>query len=185
MWLSMLPDISDTLRQGDLLLRAPFPIEKSPPVDSSLNYAVELKAAIVVEQCCNIQQQRVVRLARVAQLVVGGDQRRGLEMTDPRQAIQRTRGEGIIPFPVRQFRLVDPPMLPQRPPKNLYCAQALRTVEYDVISHGPQFGCALRTLPPKARHLLRTKLAALIGRAEDEDRETMTAAGLTPEVLPV
>lgn len=184
MWLSMLPDISDTLRQGDLLLRAPFPIEKSPPVDSSLNYAVELKAAIVVEQCCNIQQQRVVRLARVAQLVVGGDQRRGLEMTDPRQAIQRTRGEGIIPFPVRQFRLVDPPMLPECPPKNLYCAQLLRTVEYDGdLAWLNRLRVARMT--PKARHLLRTKLAALIGRAEDEDRETMTAAGLTPEVLPV
>lgn len=68
MWSADLPELTDELRQGDLLVGVPFPKRGQVRLESSgLSARVKDANVIVLSGCCTVEQRHSLTIARVIQ----------------------------------------------------------------------------------------------------------------------
>lgn len=178
MWEENLPPLEDDLRQGDLLVRVPFVRLDSrfePDQQGNAALRVKLKTAIVVTQCCTVEQQHVVSISPVAST------RRMAEEDRMYQALlteEPPPPETVndVPYVNNLFRL-DPFQDHIRAETGRLKVAELSNVQTFTGDTGWLRAARVARMTPRARQLLRFKLNVLWGRVEPTDADALKAAG--------
>ncbi|MFL6060646.1 MAG: hypothetical protein ACJ72E_05400 [Marmoricola sp.] len=167
MWEPDLPDVSEHLRQGDLLDLA-APIRGTSTLTNEW-FTVEMKPAmvLVVDHCCTIEQKCTVMVVAVSR------QGRPADPEHPMlQALQHVHPVAGEPYAFYEHLLEDLPGILEAHPKKLWLARLLERVSVAAIDHdhlAPLRTARVGRMTRPARAQLRAKMMAHVGRAEAED----------------
>lgn len=174
MWLPDVPDADAELRQGDLIVGIPFPkvgtIRVTP---EGMTAETDANAtAVVLDQCCTIEQRHVVLLGRVTSREPDERMMRSLTNLDP------SLGKTYSAY----MHLLDPhDAMPAKKNKrkviNLLDRLQFTAVDRDQFQWLREKRKARMDVASRAH--LRLRLAVHFGRVEDiDDRPALKALGL-------
>jgi hypothetical protein len=177
-WEDNLPPIEDDLRQGDLLAGVPIVrLDRrfEPDQQGASSVRVKLKTVIVVTQCCTVEQQQVVSVSPVASTrrMVEEDQMYKALLTEeppPPEAVND------VPYVNNLFRLDAFGQHIQPQAGRLKVAELSNVQTFTGDTHWLRKARVAR-MTPRARQLLRFKLAVLWGRVEPTDADALKAMG--------
>lgn len=168
MWEPTLPDAADNLRQGDLLRLQPMPRRGGMTIDETeLSSTVKVRYALVIEQCCTVENHHTLMLAKVDRIRRLPDEHRymvALRGTDPAAGQLYAYNEHLLDELDGH--------LPHAENK-LWAAYLLDRLSYAAKAeegslHDFQIRRVARMTVP-ARALLRAKLSLMLGRPEKDD----------------
>lgn len=184
MWEQTLPDAADPLRQGDLLRLQPMPRRGGMTLTANeITSTAKARLALVIEQCCNVENHHTVLLAKV-------DRVRRLDDDQPFMIALRNTDPTVGQMYAYNHYLLEE--LPEHLP---YAENKLWTAYLlDRLSFAAQAGSedlsefqtrrvARMTIPARAQ--LRAKLALMLGRPEEVDAVWLADNQLDERGLPV
>jgi len=176
------PPSDDPLRQGDLIDDVPFPDVSGEPMieDGTVTLPVAVGPALLVTQCCDIQQKDVARVARVAK--INNPRGRAYEAITGVEPVEPDE-DGFVRYSTRFFALDPVGPLSRLDERYLWVAMLLETMEY----RGDLSWLLRRRvarMTPEERRTLRTKLMLSGGRTTDEDADYLLARGEQEHFVP-
>ncbi len=178
MWEADLPSLEDDLRQGDLLSNVSFPqLDRrlEPDAQGRATLLVKSRTVIVVTQCCTVEQRGIIAVAPVGSTreLNPDDRLYQALMTEEPPPSQEVDS---VPYAIDLFRLE--PLhnhLPERP-NRLRVAELTKILTFTGDS-GWLRQARVARLTPRARQLLRLKLALFWSRVEETDAEALERMG--------
>lgn len=174
MWLSEAPAEALNLRQGDLLQDVPFPTLADEPsiAQGVVALPARVRDALVVSQCCTIENQRSVALAPLLTM----DRRKQREDHLSRLQQQEPPADGGA-FLARLL-LLEPVAGLDAKDHHLKVADLTKIVTFTGGEHAWLQARRIARMSAVGRRRLRIRLAAFWTRVEADDEEELLALGL-------
>jgi hypothetical protein len=173
-WESELPDVSDKLRQGDLIAGVDFPrIDRLRVAPTQIEGVVRPnRSVIVLEQCCSIDYQHSVLLSEVGRT-------RPLPPDHRYLAALRSRDASGLPYAFYEHLLEPHPALDPGPDRYSVARLLYRFsfIDLDGALLLDLQSRRVARMTPLARAHLRSKLAAHFGAPEDTDEAWLRSHG--------
>jgi hypothetical protein len=171
------PDVTDSLRQGDLVADVCFmQVRSRPEIDGNGRASIKIRVrqGVVITPCCTITQKGVVELAEV----------QGTRDIDPSEDFYRGMmntswpPETGTPIVYDGFPLVSiPGVLEPKTHQAIRYASFLSTASFEGDISWLRTA-RLARMTPEARRDLRVRLSLYWGRAEPEDADILAARGV-------
>lgn len=173
MWEDDCPDISDGLRQGDLLLGVPLEAQQVGEPIQGATRPIELTDVIVVSQCCTTQQKSLVSLAPLHTIKLAA------QRPDVLRLLQLEEPEAFGgPFETNRLYLQPHPSmnlgLGRAKVAYLLEARLLKTGDDDLWLRSRR----VARMTPQGRRLVRIKVGAHWARPEEDDVVALTRMGI-------